>query len=86
MAQVCHCSSSVVAGKVYSLSGDGLVLGESDVLTDAAESTWLVREGLRGVDTLTQRQGQGIVVELHLSLSSLAIVDGANTRVLLVEP
>ena len=71
---------------MVSLSGNGLVLGQGHVLADAAERTWLVRENLRGVDALTERKRVGVVVELHLSLASLAIVDSAHARILLVKP
>ena len=38
------------------------------------------------MDTFAHGEGIGVIVELHLVLASLALVDSANTRVLLVEP
>ena len=71
---------------IESLSGDQLVLGDCDVLADAAEGTWSVIKLLGRVDALTQREGVGIVEELHLRGTSLAHVDSADTWVLLVQP
>ena len=69
-----------------SLSGDGLVLSDGDILTDAAESTNAIVELLRGMDALSEWERVGIVEELHLSLSSFSIVDSTDTWVLLVKP
>jgi len=69
-----------------SLSGDNVVLSDGNILADAAESAWGVVELLRGVDAFTHRQRVRIVVELHLVLAGLAVVDSADTGVLLVEP
>ena len=69
-----------------SLPCDGLVLGESDVLADAAESATRVVELLSRVDAFAQGQRVGIVEEIHLVFASLSFVNGAHTWVLLVQP
>ena len=55
-------------------------------MANATETTDGIIELLRGVDALTHGKRVGVVKELHLSGASLTIVDGADTRVLLVEP
>ncbi len=49
-----------------SFSRDKLVLGDRDILADAAEGTWSVVELFGGVDALTQRKRVSVVEELHL--------------------
>ena len=69
-----------------SLSGDGRVRSNCNVLANATETTDGVIELLRGVDALSHRKRVGVVKELHLGGASLTIVDSADTRILLVEP
>lgn len=69
-----------------SFPGDGLILGHSDVLADAAERTWRIIEFLRRVDALAQRKRICVVKELHLALASHAVVNSTYTWVLLVQP
>jgi hypothetical protein len=69
-----------------SLSSDSFVLGQGDVLANTTESSNFVTELLGGVDAFTHGQGVGVVVELQLILASHSIVNGTNTRVLLVQP
>ena len=71
---------------MVSLSGDGLVLSDGDILADAAEGTNAVVELLGCVDAFAERKRVSVVVELHLSGASLSIIDSADTWVLLVEP
>ena len=80
----CSNRGSLVRG--VSLSGNGLVLGESDVLADAAEGSDRVVELLGSVDAFAHGQRSGVVEHLHLVLAGLAFVDSAHTRVLLVQP
>ena len=74
------------ASQEGSLSGDGLVLGEGDILAHAAEGADRVVELLGGVDALAHGERVGIVEELHLVLSSLSFVDSAHSGILLVQP
>ena len=55
-------------------------------MADAAERTNAIVEFLSGVDALSEWQRVSIVEELHLALARLAIVDSADTGILLVEP
>ena len=69
-----------------SLPRNGFILGHGNVLTNAAERSNRVIEFLGCVDALAQWQRVRVVKHLHLRLACLALVDGADARVLLVEP
>ena len=77
------CLSSAIFS---SLSGDGCVRSNGNVLADATEAPNGVIELLRGVDALSHGKRVGVVKELHLGSASFTIVDGTHTRILLVEP
>ena len=65
---------------------DRLILGHSDVLSDAAERSWRIVEFLRRVDALAHWERKSVVKHLHLGPASDAVVDCANARVLLIQP